>query len=81
MELDLRGIDAATIREYLRGLGAADATADLMTGDGWQVRLQLGVHKFSRWEMPRVLLAFDGDPARVEQVVKKLRLLTMRGGG
>jgi hypothetical protein len=81
VELDLRGIEADTIREYLAGLGAVRDGADLMTGAGWQVTLEVGVHRFSHWDLPRVILRFSGEPAVVEGVVRRLRLLTMRGGG
>ncbi|HYF79165.1 MAG TPA: hypothetical protein VD973_18720 [Symbiobacteriaceae bacterium] len=81
MELDIRGTDAATIRGYLRDLGGQEPTPSCVVGDGWQATLTEGEHRFSRWVFPRVIVTFDGEPDRVAEVAKRLRLLAFRGGG
>lgn len=81
MELEIRGTDAAVIKGYLRDLGGRDQAPGLLAGDGWQAALTEGEYRFSRWVFPRVTVTFDGEPGRVAEVVKRLRLLAFRGGG
>ncbi|HYG57838.1 MAG TPA: hypothetical protein VD902_07210 [Symbiobacteriaceae bacterium] len=81
MELDIRGTEADTIREYLAGMGGVQLTPDHITGEGWEARLTLGVHRLYRWEFPRVVVAFSGEPEAVAAVAGRLRLLAFRGGG
>lgn len=80
MQLDLRGTNLETMKEYLGRLGAVEQPDGRFVADGWSVGLLPGIHRFGRWEFPRVVLTFEGDPARLETVVKSLRLWTMRGG-
>ncbi|HWI60608.1 MAG TPA: hypothetical protein VNT75_02085 [Symbiobacteriaceae bacterium] len=82
MELDLRGTEADVIRQYLtHDMGAVPTGGDRFAGDGWEVTLTLGEHRFYRWVFPRVVVQFDGDPERVKVAYERLRLLAFRGGG
>lgn len=81
MELDLRGTPAAVLREYLIGLGGTVQAGGTVAGDGWEARMTEGVHRAFRFDFPRVIVTFSGDPERIAAVVERFRLMAMRGGG
>lgn len=81
MELDIRGTEAAVIKEYLLGLGGVETAQLAVAGEGWEAVLTVGEHHFHRWVFPRVVVRFTGDPERVGAVAGRLRLLAFRGGG
>lgn len=80
VELDLRGTDMSTMKEYLALLGGAEEADDRMAGDGWAVHLTPSIHRFRQWEFPRVILTFEGHPDQVAEVVRQLRVMATRGG-
>lgn len=79
MELDLRGTDLSTMKQYLRFLGAVEGL-DRMVGPDWSASLNAGVHRWAGWEFPRVILRFEGNPESLAEVVRRLKIMTMRGG-
>jgi hypothetical protein len=81
MELDIRGTNAATLTEYLVFLGGMDRGQGHVAGEGWQAVLVAGVYRFRDWEFPQVTVTLEGDPERVQDVARRLRLMAMRGGG
>lgn len=81
MALDVRGTPEWQIRLYLEGLGGVPQPDGSLTGPGWVARLEAGEHKAFGTLLPRVIIAFEGDPAAVDAVEKALRLRAMRAGG
>lgn len=81
MELDLRGTDADTLRRYLATLGGTVQRPDLVTGPGWSASLTESIHRFAKWELPRVVIRFEGDPETLSELVRRFRVMAWRGGG
>lgn len=80
MELDLRGTDLATMKDYFQLLGAAEESPNRMVGPGWSASLTEGVHRWAGWEFPRVIIRLEGDPESLAEVTRRLKIMTMRGG-
>lgn len=80
MEADLRGSSLDTIKSYVEALGGVEQPDGSLLGEGWTVRMVASVHRFRQWEFPRVLLTFEGDPDRIAVVMRRLRVMAMRGG-
>ena len=81
MELDVRGTEAATLKGYLELLGGVPTEEDTLVGDGWEARLTVGIHRFYKWDLPRVVVTFAGDPGKVAEVARRFQLMAFRGGG
>lgn len=81
MDLDLRGTEADTLRQYLTLLGGTVEGPDRVAGPDWSASLTAGTHRFGQWEMPRVIVRFTGNPKSVSEVVRRFRLMAWRGGG
>lgn len=81
MELDLRGTGIWWIKKYLGDIGGVETAPDLIEGPGWSAALTEGVHRAFRFEVPRVIVRFSGEPAAVAEAYRKLRLMAFRGGG
>lgn len=81
MELDLRGTSAETLRQYLVLLGGTVQAPDRVAGPDWSASLTEGVHRFARWELPRVIVRFSGNPESLSEVVRRFRIMAWRGGG
>lgn len=81
VQLDLRGTDLETMKEYLRLLGGAEQADGRIVGEGWAVGLVPSIHRYRQWEFPRVILTFEGEPDPVAEIIRRLRVMATRGGG
>ncbi len=76
------GVPLWLMKKYLMELGATETTANVMTGDGWRASVQKAEpFKIGSLVAGRINVEFSGEPDILAELVEKLHLKTMRGGG
>lgn len=76
------GVPLWLMKKYLADMGATETTANVMTSDGWQASIQKAEpFKIGSLVAGRITVEFSGEPGILTELVEKLHLKTMRGGG
>lgn len=76
------GVPLWLMKKYLTDLGAAETANNVMSGDGWQVKLQKGEPaRIGSLVVGRIDCELIGEPDVLAELVERLHLKTMRGGG
>ena len=82
MKLSFHAIPLWLMKEYLTELGATETEENVLVADDWQARVSKGEpYRVGSLAVGVTDVEFSGEATVIEDVLEKLHLKTLRGGG